>query len=242
MQEQLNPLGELSLERYESGGWPAALLERMAYWVRRMHTRGRLLDLGCAEGFLLDRLQIGGIGADMNAERLRIAKQRGLKVCLADGGRLPFPDASFDTVICMEVLEHVPDMRMLIHEVHRVLRPGGHWVISVPNVTLRSYYEMWREKRPYYCDENEHFCEFSAVSIPWFEHRFMLVSELEHMLQGCGFSVRHRDGVRYLFPQWFSRLPFLQSRLESPAADRVWARMPKIRAFPYWIIRVVRKD
>jgi len=213
----------------------------MAYWVRRVYRRGRLLDLGCGEGALLELLGGRGIGLDMNPDRLRLAAEKGLPVCLGDGNMLPFPDGSFDTVISMEVLEHVPDMETVADEVCRVLRPGGCWIISVPCVTLRSWYEMWREKRPYYCDAREHYREFTPVSIPWFEHRFMLARELEKVLMDAGFEIRNRDGVRYLFPQWFSRLPRLQHCLESPCADRVWSHLPWLRFFPYWLIRVMHK-
>lgn len=46
--------------------------------------------------------------------------------------RLPFPDASFDRVLCSEVLEHVPDPRQAAAELVRVLRPGGLLAVSVP--------------------------------------------------------------------------------------------------------------
>jgi len=239
--KQVDALGHPDPDRYAAGAWPAALLARMAYWVRRVHRQGALLDLGCAEGALLDFLGERGIGLDMNSERLRLAVGKGLRVSIGDGNQLPFPNGCFDTVVCMEVLEHVADMSAVTEEVYRVLRPGGHWVVSVPNVTLRSWYEMWREGRPYYCDEREHYREFSPVDIPWFEHRFMHVNELEEMFMAARFEMRKRDGVRYLFPQWFSRLPVMQRLLESPSADLIWSKTPWISSFPYWLIRVVRK-
>lgn len=239
--KQVDALGHADPDRYAAGAWPAALLARMAYWVRRVHRHGALLDLGCAEGALLDSLGERGIGLDMNSERLRLAAGKGLRVSIGDGNQLPFPNGCFDTVICMEVLEHVTDMSAVTEEVHRVLRPGGHWVVSVPNVTLRSWYEMWREKRPYYCDSEEHYREFSPVDIPWFEHRFIHASDMRRMFLDAGFKIYGKDGVRYLFPQWFSRQPAMQRLLESPSADLIWSKTPWISSFPYWLIRVVRK-
>ena len=46
---------------------------------------------------------------------------------------IPFPDASFDFVFCIEVLEHVPSTYNTMKEIHRVLRPGGKLLASVPN-------------------------------------------------------------------------------------------------------------
>src|SRR3546814_8619033 len=50
----------------------------------------------------------------------------------ADGALLPFPDQSFEAVICSEVLEHVPDPRLVLDEIARVLKPGGCLLLTVP--------------------------------------------------------------------------------------------------------------
>jgi SAM-dependent methyltransferase len=49
-----------------------------------------------------------------------------------DAARLPFPSERFDAVICSELLEHVPDPRLVLGETHRILRPGGALLICVP--------------------------------------------------------------------------------------------------------------
>jgi SAM-dependent methyltransferase len=49
-----------------------------------------------------------------------------------DGLDIPFEDASFDAVLCTEVLEHCVDADRLVGEMYRVLRSGGHAVITVP--------------------------------------------------------------------------------------------------------------
>ena len=49
-----------------------------------------------------------------------------------DGQRLPFSSGSFDTVLLLDVLEHLPYPDYCLHEVHRVLRPGGSLIIQVP--------------------------------------------------------------------------------------------------------------
>jgi SAM-dependent methyltransferase len=236
-----NPLGHASPDRYRPGSWPHALLQRMAYWLRRSHRHGHVLDLGCGEGALLEAAGLRGIGVDLNAERLALAAEKGLRVVRADGGSLPFADDTFDVVVCMEVLEHVPRMEAVMSEVARVLRPGGRWIISVPGITLRSWYEMKRYHKAFYCDEHEHYREFSPVDIKLDGHKFMRTETFERLFLDQGFTLVDRDGVRYLFPRWFSRLQSLQQRLESPAADRFWVKVPFIRSFPYWIIRVFRR-
>jgi SAM-dependent methyltransferase len=237
-----NPLGHASPDRYRPGSWPHALLQRMAYWLRRSHRHNHVLDLGCGEGALLQAAGLRGIGVDLNPERLALAVEKGLRVVRADGGSLPFADDTFDVVVCMEVLEHVPRIEPVISEVARVLRPGGRWIISVPSVTLRSWYEMRKDHRPYYCDADEHYREFTPVAIPWFEHRFYRVSLFEAQLKAHGLHLQNKDGVRYLFPQWLSRMPAVQRFVESPRADRFWAHMPGVRRFPYWLIYVLEKS
>jgi len=49
-----------------------------------------------------------------------------------DALHLPFPDATFDRVICSEVLEHIPDDLAAMRELTRVLRPGGTMAVTVP--------------------------------------------------------------------------------------------------------------
>lgn len=54
-------------------------------------------------------------------------------VCVnGDGTGLPFPDNTFDRIICSEVMEHIPDDVAAMAEVHRVLKPGGRIAVTVP--------------------------------------------------------------------------------------------------------------
>lgn len=53
----------------------------------------------------------------------------------AERDRFPYPDASFATVLCCELVEHLPtDPMHMMSEIHRILRPGGHLVLTTPNV------------------------------------------------------------------------------------------------------------
>jgi methionine biosynthesis protein MetW len=101
----------------------------------------RLLDLGCWAGAFLARVERAEryrelVGVDLVAEGIDTACARGFDARVVDlnADPLPFPDAHFDGVVHLAVLEHVFDPYAVIREVHRVLRPGGEFVIAVPNV------------------------------------------------------------------------------------------------------------
>ncbi len=97
----------------------------------------RVLDLGCLGGALLEPVaqDCRVVGVDILPDALRQAHRRGLHPVLADASAgLPFRDHSFDLVHAGEVLEHLFDPLALLRELHRVTRPGGRLIGTVPNV------------------------------------------------------------------------------------------------------------
>ena len=96
----------------------------------------RVLDLGCRYGALTRAYLAGNdvVGVDVDRDALAEAAKLGIETHWANvDDPLPFPDESFDAVVAGELLEHVRDPRGLVEEAHRVLRPGGTFVGSVPN-------------------------------------------------------------------------------------------------------------
>jgi ubiquinone/menaquinone biosynthesis C-methylase UbiE len=126
---------------------PEALFHRnRARAVRRMISRhvapgARILDAGCGTGLNLRSMPPGSIGIDINPRNVAVVSRRlpHHEVVLGDVEEMPFADASFDAVACTEVLEHVPNPARALREVHRVLRPGGSLIGSVPARSM-----IWR--------------------------------------------------------------------------------------------------
>lgn len=94
----------------------------------------RVLDVGCGAGNMYHHLSRYGdvIGVENHPSPVRVGQQRGYDIRQADGSRLPFEAGSFDLVSALDVIEHNQDDQAMLAEMFRVLKPGGHVLISVP--------------------------------------------------------------------------------------------------------------
>jgi SAM-dependent methyltransferase len=103
----------------------------------------RVLDLGCGTGQLAHRLRLVGaglqvVGCDFSAGMLRQARtgDRAVDWVQGDAMRLPFAAARFDAVVSTQAFHWFPDRAAALHEVARVLRPGGCLVLTLVRPAL----------------------------------------------------------------------------------------------------------
>ncbi len=96
--------------------------------------RARILDAGCGSGRTLDELaRLGDArGIELNPLGAQAAHARGHEVQEAPVEAIPHADASFDLVTCLDVIEHTNDDIASLAELHRVTRPGGRLIVTVP--------------------------------------------------------------------------------------------------------------
>lgn len=98
----------------------------------------RILDIGCGTGLNASYLRAAGhsvVGVDLSAVAIEKLRLRGFEgwVCDIESQQLPMAAESFDLVYASEVIEHCADTEAFLHEVFRVLKPGGKLLLSTPN-------------------------------------------------------------------------------------------------------------
>jgi len=97
--------------------------------------RGALLDVPAGEGALAARLIDAGFDVSCCDLYPEIFRLDGVDIHLGNlDAHLPFSDRSFDYITCLEGLEHIENPQQAMREFARLLKPGGHLIVSVPNI------------------------------------------------------------------------------------------------------------
>ncbi len=145
----------------EGRGFFGRAVMRLTRWLRAVNVErymdiknqsadrdfgGRHLDIGCGDGYFLRR--------SVAFERYGLDKELGDKV---DEG-LDFPDSYFDVVTMLAVIEHISDPIPLLNEIHRVLVPGGKFILTTPKKSAELFISLYardieEEHEVYYTPE-----------------------------------------------------------------------------------------
>ncbi len=134
--------------------------ERQKMWKERLSlldslrgSRGRLLDIGCAEGDFVRLAADEGwdaYGTEFSAFASLHANLSGVRVLRGQLAELKLPAKSFDAITAWHVVEHVPDPLALLKECRRLIRDDGYLVIALPNLdnhVFRLAYHIFRGRR-----------------------------------------------------------------------------------------------
>lgn len=184
----------------------------------RLSGTKRVLDVGSGQGLLLSFLT--ELGHECHALDVKdqpsiypdtYRKGITFQLCNVEADAIPYPDESFDAVVCCQVLEHFSHSHLpAVHEMRRVLRPGGVLEIDVPNVAgFRNRVRLLRGKHITY-DYASHYLHAKPILYkgmsyyPLRHNREFTRNELELLLHTSGFqryevaflkSRRYREGI-----------------------------------------------
>ena len=137
-------------------------------------SRPRLLDIGTAQGALLEeagRMGFDAEGIDHSASNVRSACARGLRVTLAAAEGLGAVEA-FDAITMIDIIEHLHDPLRVLRAAHRALKPGGELAVYTPNhraavvLLARALYAAGVRQPVHEIFGRNHLCFFDDRSLP----------------------------------------------------------------------------
>ena len=128
---------------------------KAAFDVMDVRIGQRILDLGCGGGFFVRELAMSVgkegmvVALDSSSVQIDVAKKTcadlpNVEYFTCSATKLPFPDASFDSIISTQTLEYIPDVDAALQECRRVIKPGGR---------LAAISVMWDHFKIHGCDE-----------------------------------------------------------------------------------------
>jgi 2-polyprenyl-6-hydroxyphenyl methylase/3-demethylubiquinone-9 3-methyltransferase len=172
---------------------------RLDYIEARAGLAGRqVLDVGCGGGLLAEAMARRGgrvLGIDLAPEALAVARLHALESGVAVeyrqveveslAGTMP---AGFDVVTCLEMLEHVPDPSAVVAALARLVRPGGHVIVSTINRNAKAFALAIVG------------AEYVMRLLPMGTHRYARLirpSELSRWARGAGLELADLAGLEY---------------------------------------------
>jgi methionine biosynthesis protein MetW len=162
----------------------------LAMLEQNIHPMDSVLDVGCGDGSKVGDFcecrSASYQGVDVSERAVALARMRGLNAqVIEDASALPFDDGTFDVVVCCEVLEHLFAPFESAAEARRVLRTGGRYVVTVPNVAY------WRGRLDLALLGRWHpGGDDRSVEEPWRDPhvRFFTPRSMRAMLESAGFA------------------------------------------------------
>lgn len=174
------------------------LFKPLKPYVRAMK-HGKVLDVGCAYGFMLEKISdtFEKFGMDVSDYALAKARQRLPRGVFIMGGAedvFPFPKNFFDIVLCTDVLEHLENPGAALARMRTVLKPGGVLYITTPNLN------WFRRNILAHADSREHHISLlshTALSDLLTTAGFCIVDHWTYMSLTFGFlpSVRFHSSI-----------------------------------------------
>ena len=186
--------------------------------LKQQQAGARILDVGCGTGEYVHRAnELGFTASGLEpADAMRevaIKKNPGASIVSGIATELPYPDESFDLVICIEVLRYLDlsDVRQALHELRRVLRPGGTLFLTMVNRYALDgfflHYSLLRMLKP------------RSIERPHCE--FVTPAELDREIRSAGFSAAEYRGVLFGPMRIFYKISTGMARWIAPMVEPI---------------------
>ena len=151
---------------------------RFQFFIQSVPEHSHVLDVGCNSGtigrFLIAQNNCHVLGIDVVPELVKKAKRNGTFAIVGEAENINMPDNYIDVVTCGEVLEHLYDPEIAIKEAHRVLKPNGIYLVTVPHPDIANvnklgdyhqqdfkYNQLYELFTKYFNKNNVHFWNIS---------------------------------------------------------------------------------
>lgn len=134
-------------------GWNKCSFTLISQYIRKglkLFQPKNVLDLGCGNGvyYLVFKSSVEDVcGVDMSTASVKVCRSLGYsKVIQSPAEKLPFQSESFDMVFTSEVLEHVRNYKLMLQEIHRILKEGGSMVLTTTcySTSIFTFLEVWK--------------------------------------------------------------------------------------------------
>lgn len=201
-------------------------------WQPQLNSAKKVVDIGAGEGRYIPVWQSEISGVDLTVvEYSKIASERSaakfpsVKHVMASAEDLPLPDNTYDALVTVEVIEHVPNDMAMLKECFRVLRPGGWALISTPCGNPGSYESKINRRAGQLKELPEGIVVFGKTEDPTHVRRY-LSDELIRRCEAVGFEFK----ARYFNIHFFGRLAnnfnaFILSRVNLHRRSVLLSRM-----------------
>lgn len=188
-------------------------------WLTRRISGGVLLEVGSGYGAFARAAssQFSVVGLDLETDVVRTAFEgTGVHPVVGSGTALPLRSETFDVVVALDVLEHISTPEVALEEFRRVLRPGGHLFLSMPNP------EGWGARRK--GDQSFIYRDPTHCSV-------LPMAEWQNLLRSGGFDVVWKGTDSLWDPPYIDVVPAkLQWAVFVGIAQLAWRVAP---AFPW---------
>ncbi len=185
----------------------------LAYHAAAERIAGDVLEIGTGAGYGIEVVAPKAqrfVTLDKHRPAAELLDRSDVEFRQAVVPPLEFPEASFDCVISFQVIEHIRDDRQFVREIHRVLRPGGRFIVTTPNAPMSLTRNPWHV-REYTADELRQLlgsCFASVEALGVFGNE-QVAAYYEKNRRGVERITRFDPlDLQHRLPRWMLQIPY----------------------------------